>query len=255
MLDSGSQVCLITQRCTNKLNAIQLPSSLTISGINGSPSRVNFKIHPSILSRFGTEVASVDFHVLRIIISNLPTQKFNTVSLSTPNSIQHRLADPHFGMPAPIDLLLGAEVFFQLLIPEKVQVDSHSVFQNTSLGWIFTGMAPVLAADVLYACSSNPSNVSLSCFERSRSIRQSTEEADAEAHFMENVNRNELGRFIVKLPFSKNPAELGNSRSMAIRRFLSLENRLAKNPALAQKYRDFYVRVYSIESHGRSWRI
>lgn len=59
-----------------------------------------------------------------------------------------------------------------------------------------------------------------------------SEDIYCEKHFKETHARNSQGRFIVKLPVKKNIIkEMGNSKDIALKRFLSLEKRLARfNP-------------------------
>ena len=54
----------------------------------------------------------------------------------------------------------------------------------------------------------------------------SPEERAAVSHFKENHRRTKDGRFVVPLPKTPDPPSLGESRSQAVRRFLSLERSL-----------------------------
>ena len=54
----------------------------------------------------------------------------------------------------------------------------------------------------------------------------SPEERAAVSHFKENHRRTKDGRFVVPLPKKPDPPSLGESRSQAVRRFLSLERSL-----------------------------
>lgn len=61
-----------------------------------------------------------------------------------------------------------------------------------------------------------------------------------EAHFQQNVRRNQEGRFIVKLPVDDEKLQqLGDTKEIARRRFLSLERRLLRHPDIRSQYRDF----------------
>lgn len=62
---------------------------------------------------------------------------------------------------------------------------------------------------------------------------------ECEQHYLRHTRRNENGEYIVKLPFSKDPNCLGNSQTIAIRRFISLEKRLLKDPKLKEMYLKF----------------
>ena len=48
------------------------------------------------------------------------------------------LADRDFSKPAPFDILLGAEIFFEILITERYVCKCLPVLQNTKLGYILS---------------------------------------------------------------------------------------------------------------------
>jgi len=61
----------------------------------------------------------------------------------------------------------------------------------------------------------------------------------AEDHLKSNVSRDNLGRFVVRLPVIRDPSILGNSKFMAQQRIYNLERKLMKNPTLASDYKKF----------------
>ncbi|CAI6360799.1 unnamed protein product [Macrosiphum euphorbiae] len=77
------------------------------------------------------------------------------------------------------------------------------------------------------------------------------EEKSCITHFNANLAQNEDGRFIVKLPFKENCHHIGNSFNAALRRFLSLEKRLVKNPELYTKYKMFMSEYESLNHMER----
>ncbi|XP_055914140.1 uncharacterized protein LOC129947533 [Eupeodes corollae] len=60
-----------------------------------------------------------------------------------------------------------------------------------------------------------------------------------ETHFKTHLRINSDGRFTVRLPFTKSPQCLGNSRQTAVSCLLSMERRLVRDPNLYQQYRNF----------------
>ena len=48
-------------------------------------------------------------------------------------------------------------------------------------------------------------------------------------HYNQHLKHGENGSFVVKLPFKPQRSTLGESRSLALRRFLSLERRLRRS--------------------------
>ena len=67
----------------------------------------------------------------------------------------------------------------------------------------------------------------------------SAEERVCEEHFINNTQRSADGRYIVRLPFNENKGKIGDSISMASRRFKYVENRFIRNPVLKQEYSKF----------------
>lgn len=65
---------------------------------------------------------------------------------------------------------------------------------------------------------------------------KSEDERYCEAHFTNNVARNYKGRYVVRLPFRTTDAQLGESRSIAIKRLLALERRLEQDTTLNLEY-------------------
>lgn len=60
------------------------------------------------------------------------------------------------------------------------------------------------------------------------------------AHFLKTTKRNVDGRFIVQLPFKEAKVQqLGESRNVALNRFLAMERRLQRQPILRQQYVQF----------------
>ncbi|XP_037945081.1 uncharacterized protein LOC119677696 [Teleopsis dalmanni] len=73
-------------------------------------------------------------------------------------------------------------------------------------------------------------------------------EKKCEAAFNQNTQQNNEGRFIVKIPFTDDASALGESKQMALNRFLKLEQRLNKQPSLRAEYVSF-MREYEKLGH------
>ncbi|XP_068903022.1 uncharacterized protein [Tenebrio molitor] len=74
------------------------------------------------------------------------------------------------------------------------------------------------------------------------------DDIQCERLYAASVTRGENGRYTVALPFKIQKTEFPNSRDIAVRRFLLLENRLIRNPALQQEYVQF-MRDYLDSNH------
>lgn len=65
------------------------------------------------------------------------------------------------------------------------------------------------------------------------------EESDCEKHFSENIQRNPVEKYIVRLAFNKRIEQLVDSYDVARRRLFILERRLAMDEKLRQDYINF----------------
>ena len=123
------------------------------------------------------------------------------------------------------------------------------VLKKTRLGWIVAGdifQGHSRSAKTICYLTMNPIRSDSDELTRFWEIEQvpnkqflSKEEQACESHFSENVQRNDNGRYVVKLPFNENKANLGNSFKFAQRRFHALENKFARNPCLKKSYSEF----------------
>nr|CAI5842475.1 unnamed protein product [Callosobruchus analis] len=119
------------------------------------------------------------------------------------------LADPQFNIPGKVDMLLGADLFYELLCRGQVKLGAGMpILQRTRLGWIISGP---LACDIqsnrkTYCNFSQEIDIQqqLSQFwaieNISNEVPLSLEEKMCEEHFQNTTMRNEKGRFVVSIP-------------------------------------------------------
>ncbi|XP_065081188.1 uncharacterized protein LOC135703793 [Ochlerotatus camptorhynchus] len=195
-----------------------------------------------------------DWEIFDILVG---TDEIDSSRLDLPEDIV--LADPLFTEPSSVDVIIGAGLFFDLLRNEKIKLgDNGPIVQNTSLGWIVCGNLPdesnVLRPHVANTCTENLDEL-LTRFWELESCKTdsvlSLEEYACEKLFDRTTVREASGRFIVAVP-KKNYLiqQLGDSKSTALKRFLSLERRLDGNAELKQMYSDFiheYLRMGHME--------
>ncbi|XP_045541894.1 uncharacterized protein LOC123723360 [Papilio machaon] len=157
------------------------------------------------------------------------------------------LADPSYLSPSKIDVLLGAEVYCEILKGDVIKNPTRRLIaQDTILGWIVSGKMSE---------SGSPERV-ISMHTQIRAedllkkfweLEQETEtnqkllteeEKKCEEIFASTTTRNENGRYVVRLPFNSVDPECqyGNMMKIAQDRFMSLENKLARNPKLSEEY-------------------
>lgn len=160
-------------------------------------------------------------------------------------------------------MLLGAELFYKILRPGKINLGAHlPIMQETLFGWICSlailqGEGPINSVNLVTQLEDlNELIPKFWRLEELTTIRTLTvEEKESEQHFRQTMARTQAGRYLVKLPFRNNSlVQLGESKALALNRFLSLERRLSKNPQLYKKYTEFmqeYIRLGHMEVADR----
>ena len=142
------------------------------------------------------------------------------------------LADPGFGCPGKIDMLLGIDVFVDVILHgRRSGPPGTPIAFETCFGWVLAGSTE--------SCSPVPqiATYHVSCVTGDEILWEvedgplsettlTPEERSAVHHFKVNQTRTKDGRFVVPLPKRENVKPLGESRSRAVQRFLSLERNL-----------------------------
>lgn len=246
VLDSGSQMHFITHSFAKSLG-LKLSNGLSsISGIGSMTTSAQSVCEATIFSRFGHHKYNIQLYSLPVIVQALPSHKINCHTLNIPDHIKDSLADPRFHNPGTVDVLLGAEIFFDILQQEKWSLSKSAALHQSKFGWIVTGKLPSVSNLISSSSFTVLRESALSLFTSQPSSRR-YEEDKAEAHFRSTVSRSPNGRFVVKLPLLQDPNVLGDSRDMARRRFLTLEKRLLKDSSEAEQYRAFMAEYLSLD--------
>ncbi|XP_055543544.1 uncharacterized protein LOC129729089 [Wyeomyia smithii] len=256
ILDSASQVNFISDSLRKQLGLDTSHANVDLEGISSATAHADRFADIVITSRCTNYQTSVPCLVLERITKFLPCKPAIIKDWPIPHSIP--LADPLFHRPGKVDVLLGTEIFFQLLEPGQIILspdNSLPTLQNTKLGWVIAGRyhEPKPSVD-----SHSPTCLLISAeddlfqqLQRFWEIEEYTsndhhltdEEQRCEKHFAENTIRDECGKFVVRLPFLSDPIELGESRQIAERRLYHIERKLDRNPSLKAEYHEF-IRDY-----------
>lgn len=167
-----------------------------------------------------------------------------------------QLADPTFNVPSAVDILVGAEVFWDVLGSDSINLGSGKPkLQSSKLGWIISGclqQSSSRAQPPVCHFLSHAESDQLTCFWELDSVLPSncfsTEEEACETIFQETTRRDDNGQFVVTIPLKDSPESLGDSYAMAKRRFFSLERKLERDSKLKGRYMKF-MREYSDLNH------
>ncbi|GFT27618.1 integrase catalytic domain-containing protein [Trichonephila clavipes] len=185
-----------------------------------------------------------------------PTNKLDISGIKIPEYI--KLSDENFYSPGRIDLLLSNQIFFEILNSGKLKLaDGKLILQDTVFGYVASGVMSHNYTKKSYCglvTNANELNNSIKRFWEIENCpdfeipTMSREEKLCEEHFTSTYNRDETGRFIVKMPLSRDPSCLGDSKQMALRRLNSLWRRLVQDPKILELYRNF-IREYLEMGH------
>ncbi|EFA13691.1 hypothetical protein TcasGA2_TC000146 [Tribolium castaneum] len=242
----------------------QRPMDYTVLGINSYPSNINKQVKICISSSMTKFECNLHCLVIQKITEKLPIISFDKNILNLPPDVV--LADPNFNVSSEIDLLMSASLAFQILRGEPISLgnDNLPIIHNTQFGWVVAGnlITEAISQNTSFSfCNTNmPDNVSNEDLQRNLTqfweIEEdvkllssfSKEDQLCETFFSETVSREPSGKFIVKMPLKDNHVFLGDSEQMALRRFYSLEQKLAKNPQLKTQYSQF-INEYKEMNH------
>lgn len=247
LLDQGSQATFITEAAVQLMGLQKSATSILVTGLGkaktptpsstvtcnlGSPHTPNFNINIQAL-------------VMKCLTKVMPSHR---LILRSEFIGGLTLADPNFGKPGKIDLMLGADVYSQILLHGIRKEDNDCLLaQNTVFGWILSGQVNFNANNPRIACHhlsiDHDIDRSLKKFweleELSAERCLTKEELECETHYQETQQRDKQGKYVVRLPFKaiqNGTPELGRSRQIAISRLLQVERRLKNEPILQQQY-------------------
>ena len=237
LLDSASSSSFISERLARVL---RLPQSQHLTSISGIAGLTHNSLSHSVADFHASSWydSSKQFDVSAIVIPRV-TCELPVHSVSMDTSWSHleglQLADPEFGCPGSIDILFGVDVFIGALLQGRRAGPLGSpVALETEFGWVLAGGSEQHSSTTALTCY----HVSLLSGDELLKKFWEVEEAPPEGpilsveekavmrHFQSNHTRSTDGRFIVPLPKRIDMPSLGESRSQAVRRFLSMERSL-----------------------------
>lgn len=248
LLDCGSMANFITKKCANRLGLPKFKSNVSINGLGHMQTSAN-------LGGLTCEVSPIDnptstFKLDAVILEKICTPMPH-INLE-PNSFSHishlQLADPEFNISSSVDLLLGADIF--PLILQNGRIEGHEQEPsaiNTVFGWILMGRIKCLTNNPITTLFSSLDTLclddTLKKFWELEEIPQapimSPDARLCEKSYASTFRRDNSGRYIVSLPFRTHTPTFTDTRTLALRRFLSLERRLLQNPTLYEAYSTF----------------
>lgn len=248
LLDSASESCFVTSDLAARLQLSVQPWNQPIIGIQGAKSQCKGKLSVYIRSRNQDYGKTLECLVIEKISKSIPSKEFSVKNWGIPSKLQ--LADPDFNKPGAIDMLIGAELFMELLLRGTVKLGNCLPFlQESWLGWVVSGKAhktieKEIEEEVVCSLVTNGDlSDQIEKFwkmEECLTVDDRTlEEKLSEEKFCSQVSRDSDGRYVVGMLLNDKIGSLGDSRKIAEVRLNSLWRKFEANPDLKRMYCDF----------------
>ncbi|UYV81292.1 hypothetical protein LAZ67_20000677 [Cordylochernes scorpioides] len=254
LLDNGSQRSLITEKCAAKLG---IPIRRKRIAVGGLGDQIVESSLGEVLIRFSSHFDHQSFETTALVLTkltnNIPSFTVKKINYSHMKGLI--LADPSYFKSREIDVILGSDIVFNLIQEGRRNGNENEPSAiHSKLGWLVYGPTSVSERqsfrNMAHFSSELESEDLIKRFWELESIPleeiPTKEEKDCESHHLKNVVRDESGRYIVRLPFKESAEKLGQSKSIAISRFLNLEKRLEQNENIYVQYKQFmneYIRL------------
>ncbi|XP_049548037.1 uncharacterized protein LOC125959266 [Anopheles darlingi] len=248
IMDSGSQIDAITIAAATRLPMPLRPSRLQLDGVSG-PLAVTRECETMVANCDGTRSFPVKFYVIPEL-PNLPYRSLKGSNAGMPTDLD--LADKSYYVSGPVDVILGAGVYFASLLPGMGRTERGLTIQNSVFGWLVGGL---LRQDAAQKVRSYPCGVATveddlrKCIERFWEVEDaslpwnpgtpSATAPELEAFFRDTTSLAPDGRYVVKIPLRGELSELGDSYQHGVRRLLALERKLERHSSTYDDYRAF----------------
>ncbi|GFX09180.1 integrase catalytic domain-containing protein [Trichonephila clavipes] len=220
LLDVGSQSCLCTRACAEKLQLKMEKINTVVSCVNDASMVVKNCVKTSVANKVKTFESELMLLVVNKITDLIPNKVID-VDVNVSEFVP--LADDKFNIPDRIDIVTKYGVWLCCKWKCRSQVTENRVHCG------------LIVDDDL--------NKTLKKFWEIEGVhiepKVDTEVSLCEDHFVRTHRRNCEGRYVVSLALNKDPSCLGNSKDIAIRRLNSLWKRLSRDSSYLSLYAEF----------------
>lgn len=255
LVDQGSQLSFISEELSQVLPFPKHKTRINVSGIGGHRAltvkkSTRFILHSNYKKEFELPITAL---VVPSVTSYIPTK---ITPLCIPDLSDFFLADPDFLFPQKIDILLGNDVYGDLLLSGMKKFENSFLLQETQFGWMISGsprsqtIATRISANV---CSLDEQLRMFWEQEELLDIKpQTNEEELCEKLFADTHSRDETGRYTVHLPFKRllQGQELPtftHTDYNAMKRLKQLESSFQQKIQFADEYRKFMLEYETLQ--------
>ncbi|XP_069965822.1 uncharacterized protein [Bactrocera oleae] len=240
LIDSGSEATFISEKLHRKLDIPTFKKNAQVTGLNNTVSATATKTCELTLRSPTKREFKITTHafILKTLTDNLPTHSLDRIISN--KEFGFSLADPHFYKPRPVDILIGSDLYPQIILSGvQRNVLGSLLAQETKFGWILSGPTPEkpISPSILSFFNKTTPDKLLTQFWEVEEVPKkplpSTSDILCEQHYQKTTRRHSTGRYVVTLPF-KTPEkiDLGNSRHIALAQYLRNEKSLSRKPEI-----------------------
>jgi len=261
LIDQGSEITFMTEQLAQvlKVRRLKMPISISaLGGVNIGPCRHSANIRISAYDQTQPMLTTCAA-ILPSLTSYSPPPVTAPLNFDYLSGISLADSDPFSS--DPIDLLIGADLYTELIVSGVRKGDcGQPVAQKTIFGWILSGSTSAsgnFRRVTAQICASGQSlDQLLRKFWEIEEIPRQTfltpDEQQCEDHFRYTHSRDSDGRYVVRLPFKHSPPiDIGESRTSASRILYSMTQRLKDHTQLETEYREF-LHEYENLGHMRA---
>ncbi|XP_037047939.1 uncharacterized protein LOC119082532 [Bradysia coprophila] len=144
LIDEGSNGSLIKLQLARQLGILQAPQNIPIKGVGGmivqeSTSVVRFIVSSRVDTKFKVEVEAF---TIKNVSADLPSTQIQRKDWPHLNGL--KLADEFYDKSSSIDILLGIEVYEEIILDGIIRkIDNSPTAMNSRLGWLMFGKVKV----------------------------------------------------------------------------------------------------------------
>ncbi|KAF9796877.1 hypothetical protein SFRURICE_015859 [Spodoptera frugiperda] len=137
LIDQGSQASFVSESTVQLLGLVRKPVSGWVSGLGEERKRIKNMVLLRLESRHNpASYVNVNAYVLHSLTSMLPSTNVSTSNWTAIDDLP--LADPTYATPGNIDILLGAEVYSEILLDGVIKhPDCNLIAQKTGSGGFY----------------------------------------------------------------------------------------------------------------------
>ena len=142
LIDPEAEISLVSSRIAQLLQLPLTKPSMQFSGVQGTPCKASKHLANLTLSPLQNKKHKVDVKaaVVNTVTNDLPAQEITPVD-ELPHLMGLGPADMSFHIPGRIDILLGADIYLQIMVKQPIVTGAVTdpAAQGTIFGWAIVG--------------------------------------------------------------------------------------------------------------------